>query len=218
MLEVVRVDLAAVYNIVWLNIICIFLDINRDILFLKNIGDNCKDLCVRRGRSRNGDRLTLELAVINICGITIGRVFHYAYNGTVIFLIDKIHDLLTFESSLQSKYLRLVLAAFFYNEDVSVSGSGAFDSERILYGIDARFDSVIRVDDCVINVLQNVRHLSRLDLLERDVLGIIGDVCRGGGNACVRVELYVTEVIEQKKRSCLIRSVVGNSYLYTLGA
>ena len=43
MLEVIGVNFTAVNNIVGLNIVGVFLYINGDILFLKNIGNDCKD-------------------------------------------------------------------------------------------------------------------------------------------------------------------------------
>ena len=63
-LEIVCVDLAAVNNIVRLNIIGKFLNVKRYILFLKNFLGNRKYFCMGCGRSRNRDFRTGKLSVI----------------------------------------------------------------------------------------------------------------------------------------------------------
>ena len=64
-LEIVCVDLAAVNNIVRLNVIGKFLNVKRYILFLKNLLCNRKYFGVGCGRSRNRNFSAGKLTVIH---------------------------------------------------------------------------------------------------------------------------------------------------------
>ena len=65
MLEVIGVELAAVYNVVRLNVVGIFLDVKRNILILENILYNCQNFGVRCGRSRDSDFFSLYRVIVD---------------------------------------------------------------------------------------------------------------------------------------------------------
>ena len=134
-LEIVGVKLAAVNNIVRLNIIVKFLDFQLNILFGKNFLCNGKYLSVRSRRSGDGYRLTLELIVINRGVETVRRVLNRAYNGAVIFCLYKINNLLAFESSFKSLYFIGIFIALLNCKNIAVCRGRTLYCKRIVNGI-----------------------------------------------------------------------------------
>ena len=65
MLEVVCVELAAVYNVVRLNVVGIFLDVKRNILLLEYILYNRQNFGVRCRRSRYSDFFSLYRVIVD---------------------------------------------------------------------------------------------------------------------------------------------------------
>ena len=76
-----------------------------------------------------------------------------------------------------------LFVAFLHDEDVAVGRGGAFNEQGIGRRVQTGGDRVVGVDDGVVDVLQNVRDLRGLDLVEGDVLRVLGDVVDGGGDA-----------------------------------
>ena len=99
-----------------------------------------------------------------------------------------------------------------YIENIAVGGSRTFDNKRILYRVELCFDSVVRIDDCIVNVLECVRKLSRFNLFELNVLRVLGDVVDRCGDAYAVLELYVALFLKKEQRSCFIGGVVRNRY------
>ena len=102
MLEVVGINFAALNNIVGLNIVCILNDFESDILCGKNFLSNLQNLCMRSGRSGNGNCLACKSGIVNGCVIAVAGVFNNADNRAVILSFDEICNLLAFKSSFES--------------------------------------------------------------------------------------------------------------------
>ena len=88
--------------------------------------------------------------------------------------------------------------------------SRSLNGEIVLYGVETRGDSVVRVDNSIVNILENVGELSGFNLFEGDVLGVVLNVSYGCGDAGAVFELDDALLLKKKKRTCLIGSVVGN--------
>lgn len=96
---------------------------------------------------------------------------------------DVVSDLLAGDGGLESLDLISLFVAFLHDEDVAIGGGGAFNEQGIGRRVQTGGDRVVGVDDGVVDVLQNVRNLCGLDLVEGDVLLVLGDVIDGGGDA-----------------------------------
>ena len=214
MLEVVCVELAAVNNVVGLNVVGVLLDFESDILLCEDILDNAEDFSVRCGRCRYGDFLALQRLIVNRAVVSVCGFIDNADNRAVVLLIDKIYNILAFEGSLEREDFRLFFIALLDGENVAVSGSGTLDSERILDGIELSLNRVVGVNNCVVNVLSYVGNLSCLNLFELNIVGVILDVLGGCCDSRVVLELDVAELLKQQKRSRFICSIIGNCYLY----
>ena len=57
------------------------------------------------------------------------------------------------------------------------------------YGVKTRGDSVVRVDNSIVNILENVGELSGFNLFEGDVLGVVLNVSYGCSDAGAVFEL-----------------------------
>ena len=142
-LEVVGVDLAAVNHVVGLDIVGEFEDLKSDAFFGKDLLGNCKDLSVRCGGSGNAYLLTLECVVVNGGVEAVAGILNHADDCAFILAVDKVGDLLALESGLERLYLGCILVAFLNSKDVAVGGSGVFDKERILNGVEVCGYSIV---------------------------------------------------------------------------
>lgn len=209
-LEVVRVNFAGLNNVVGLDIVGELLDVKGHALSCEYLFGNGEDFGVRCGGGGDGYRLTLESVIVDGGIVAVTGVLDNADNRAVILGGDEIGDLLALESSGESLDLVGILCVLLGGEDVRICARGALNGEIVLYGVKTRGDSVVRVDNGVVNILENVGKLSGLNLFEGDVLRILFDVSYGCGDARAVLELDYALLLEEKKRTCLICSVVGN--------
>ena len=75
-------------------------------------------------------------------------------------------------------------------------------------------DGVVGVDDGVVLVLQDVGHLSSLDLIDGNIQGVLLDVLCGCGQACISLQLKEAVLLQQGQGACLVGGVVGHSHLH----
>ena len=209
-LEIVRVDFAAFHHVIGLHIVGEFLHVKRDFLLRQNLLDNRENFGVRNRRCRDGNRLTLEGIVIHRIVIAVGRVCDGGNNLVLIFAVDEIHDLLTFQRRGESFDLVGLLVALLDNKYVDVGGIRAFQRKRVLCGTEFCLQRVIGVDHRVIHVGKDVGNLGGFDLFEFDVLGVILDIKHGSRNARAVLHLDVAEAFQQKQRPAAVGRVIGN--------
>ena len=209
-LEVVCVDLAALNDVVGLDIVGVLDDFEGDVLLGEDVLCYLEYLGVRRGGGCDGDGLAAECCVVNAGIEAVARVFNDAHDGAAVGFGDEVCDLLALESRLEGLDLVAVFVAFLDCEDVAVCRGGAFDREGILNGVYVGCDGVVGVDDGVIDVLKNIGKLRGFNFAELDVVGVVGDVLDGGGYAGVLIEGDVAEVLEQKQGAGFVGGVVGN--------
>ena len=210
MLEVVRVNLAALHDVIGLHIVREFLDIKGDVLLGQNVPGDCQNFRVGRGGGRDGDRLAGELGVIDRRVKAVAGVLNDADHGALILLRDEIRDLLALQRRLQRLDGIGVLVALLDREDVAVCGGGALDQQGILHRIEARRDGVVGIDDGVVHILQNVGDLGGLDLLEVDAVGVFLDVVDGRGDTGAIFQLDVSVLLQQKQGARFVGGVVRN--------
>lgn len=209
-LEVVCVDLAGLNNIVGLDIIFELFDVKGDALSGKDLLGNGEDLGVRCGGCSDGYGLTLECVVVDGGIVAVTGVRNNADNCAVILGSDEIGDLLALESGGKSLYLVGILVALLGGEDVRICARGALNGEIVLYGVETRGDSVVRVDNSIVNILENVGELSGFNLFEGDVLGVALNVSYGCGDAGAVFELDDALLLKEKERTGFVGRVVGN--------
>ena len=75
-------------------------------------------------------------------------------------------------------------------------------------------DGVVGVDDGVVLVLQDVGHLSSLDLIDGNIQRVLLDVLCGCGQACISLQLKEAVLLQQGQGACLVGGVVGHSHLH----
>lgn len=209
-LEVVCVDLAGLNNIVGLDIIFELFDVKGDALSGKDLLGNGEDLGVRCGGCSDGYGLTLECVVVDGGIVAVTGVRNNADNCAVVLGSDEIGDLLALESGGKSLYLVGILVALLGGEDVRICARRALDSEIVLDGVKTRGDSVVRVDNSIVNILENVGKLSGFNLFEGDVLGVVLNVSYGCGDASAVFELDDALLLKKKERTGFVGRVVGN--------
>ena len=163
---------------------------------------------MRGGRGSDGDGLAGEGVVVDGVVIAIARVLHDADDSAAIVLGDVVGDLLAGDGGLEGLDLVGLFVAFLHDEDVAVGRGGAFNEQGIGRRVQTGGDRVVGVDDGVVDVLQNVRDLRGLDLVEGDILRVLGDVIDGGGDAGAVFQLDVAVVLEQEQRAGFVRRVV----------
>ena len=207
-LEVVGVDLAALHDVVRLDVVGELLDVEGDVLRGQDLLGDGEDLGVRGGRCGDGDGRAGEGVVVDGVVIAIARVLHDADDSAAIVLGDVVGDLLAGDGGLEGLDLVGLFVAFLHDEDVAVGRGGAFNEQGIGRRVQTGGDRVVGVDDGVVDVLQNVRDLRGLDLVEGDILRVLGDVIDGGGDAGAVFQLDVAVVLEQEQRAGFVRRVV----------
>ena len=209
-LEVVGVHGAVLHDGVGHNVVVVGLNVEGDVLFGKDLLGDLEDLGVGRGGCGDGDGLTRERSIVDTGVVAVARILDGAHDRTVILLGDVISDLLALERGDQSLDLVAGLVAFLDGEDVGVSGGGAFNGQRILDRIQTGVDGVVGVDDGVVHILENVGDLRGFGLNDLDVVGILGDVVLGGGDAGAVLELDDAVGFEQQQGAGFVGGVVGD--------
>ena len=210
MLEVVGVHSAVVHHGVGHNIVIVDLNVQRDALVGQNGLDDLEDLGMGSGGGGDGDGLAVQGVVIHGGVIAVGGVLHHGDHGTVVGLVDEIHNLLALQSGLQGQDLGLILVAFLHGQDVGVSGGAALDQQGVIHGVQTGVDGVVAVDDGVVHILQLVGQLSGLGLDDLNVVGIFLDVVLGGGDAHAVLQLNDAVLLQEQQCAGLVGGVVGN--------
>ena len=134
-LEVVGVDLAVVYNVVGDNVVGELPNFKGNSLLCEDLLCNRKDLCVRSGRSGNGDLGAVQSRVINGGIVAIAGILNNGNNCSAVLGGDKVGNLLGGESGNESLYLIGILVSFLNCNDVGVSGSGTSDARDFSTGL-----------------------------------------------------------------------------------
>ena len=209
-LEVIGVHGAVLHDGVGHNVVVVGLNVEGDVLFGKDLLGDLEDLGVGRGGGGDGDGFAGERGVVDTGVVAVARILDGAHDRTVILLGDVIGDLLALERGDQSLDLVAGLVAFLDGEDVGVSGGGAFNGQRILDRIQTSVDGVVGVDDGVVHILEDVGDLRSFGLNDLDVVGILGDVVLGGGDAGAVLELDDAVGFEQQQGAGFVGGVVGD--------
>ena len=213
MLEVVGVALAVLDDGVGDHIVVVLLNVQRDALGGQDVLADLQHLAVGSRGSRAADGLAVQCIVINGRIIAVGGVLDNRDDSALVVLIHEVLDLLALQSSHQSLDLGLVLVALLADQHVDVSRGAVFHRQSVGHGIQTSGDRIVGVNDSVVLILQDVGHLSSLDLIDGDVQGVLLDVVLGSGQAGVCLELEEAVLLQQGQSAGLVGGVVGDSDL-----
>ena len=125
MLEVVGIQLAALYHVVGLYVIGEFHNFKGNVLRSQDFLRDGKDFRVRGRGSSYAYLGTRKGIIVDGSIIAVGGGLYSGNNGAFILLSDEISNLLAFQGSYQCKDNRIVLTAFFDGKDIRIC--------RILY-------------------------------------------------------------------------------------
>ena len=103
-----------------------------------------------------------------------------------------------------------VFVTGFYGNDVAVCGVSAFQSESVFHGIETGVNGEVGVDDGIVHILKNVGELSRFNFFEFEVVGVVGNIGDGSGDAGFFIQGDVTEFLEEEQSAGFVGGVVGN--------
>ena len=209
-LEVVCENIAAVNNLIGLYIVGKLNDFEGDVFLGKDVLRYLEDFCVRSGRSRNGNCLSFKSLVVNGGVKAVAGVFDNTYNSAFIFACDEVCDLLAFKGGEKCFCFVGIFIALFYAENVAVCGGRAFHCKRLAYGVNTRVNGVVGVDYRIVNVLKNVRKLSRFGLFELDVVGVLNNISYGCGDACILFEGDKSLFLKKEQCAGFVSGVAGN--------
>ncbi len=207
-LEVVRVNLAALHDVVRLDVVGELLDVERDVLLGQDLLGDGEDLGVRGGRCGDGDGRAGEGVVVDGVVIAIARVLHDADDRAAVVLRDVIGNLLAGNGRFERLDLIGFLVAFLDDQNVAIRGSGAFDQQRIRRRVQTGGNCVVGVDDGVVDILKDIRHLRGFHFLELDVLRVLGDVVDGSSDTGAVFQLDVAVVLKQEQRARFVGRVI----------
>ena len=213
MLEVVGVALAILNDGVGDHIVIVLLDVQRNALVGQDLLADLQDLAVGSGGGSAADSLTVQCVVIDGRIIAVGGVFHNRDHSAAVALGHKVLDLLALQGSDQSLDLGLLLIAFLADQNVDVGRGAILHGQSVGHGVQTGGDGVVGVDDSVVLILQDVGHLSSLDLVHIDVQGVLLDIVLGGGQACICLQLEEAVLLQQGQSAGLVGGIVGNSDL-----
>ena len=114
-----------------------------------------------------------------------GVALENRHNRTVIGAVDVILDLVAGQGSVQRLNSGVVLAAFLHNQYVGVGlgslGGSILGSKSVLADGEAGLHCVVAVDDGEVNILHGAGQLGSLDLLDLQVVRVVGDVVDRSG-------------------------------------
>ena len=213
MLEVVGVALAVLDDGVGDHIVVVLLNVQRDALGGQNVLADLQHLAVGSGGSGAADGLAVQCVIVDGGIVAVGGVLDDGDDSALVVFIHEVLDLLALQSSHQRLDLRLVLVALLADQHVDVSRGAVLHGQSVGHGVQTSGDGVVGVDDRVILVLQDVGHLSSLDLIDGDVQGVLLDVVLGGGQTGVCLQLEEAVLLQQGQSAGLVGGVVGDSDL-----
>ena len=103
-----------------------------------------------------------------------------------------------------------ILIAFLHADHVDIGGIGAFDQQGVLYGIQARLQGVVVVDDGVVHILLDFGNQSGFHFNQFDVHDGGFDVALGGFQAGAFLQGQDSLALQQQEGASFIGGVVGN--------
>ena len=213
--EVVGEHFTGVHHQVGLHIIGELDDVQGDVLGRQDVLGHGQHLGVGGGRSGHRDGLSGQGVIVH--GIIVAvfiDVLDDADHGAVRpGGGDVIGNRLAGQGRGQGLGFRRFLIAFLDGEDVHIRRFGVFDQQGVLGGAEAGVQGVVVIDDGVVDVHQDVGHVGRLDFVELDVQGILGDVRHGGGDAGVFVQLDDAVGGQQQQGAGFVGGIVGHGDL-----
>ena len=165
---------------------------------------------MRSGSCRNGNGGAFKSFVVNGGIVSVAGVFNNAYNSAFIFACDEVCDLLAFKCGEESFCFVGVLIALFYAENVAVCRRRTFDSKCLSDGVDTCCNGVVGVDYRIVNVLKNIRKLSRFGLFELDIIGVLNNISYGCGNTCIIFKGDKTLFLKKEQCAGFVSGVAGN--------
>ena len=137
----------------------------------QNVLADLQHLAVGSGGSSAADGLAVQCVIVDGRIVAVGGVLDDGDDSALVVFIHEVLDLLALQSSHESLDLRLVLVALLADQHVDVSRRAVLHGQSVGHGVQTSGDGVVGVDDCVVLVLQDVGHLSSLDLIDGDVQG-----------------------------------------------
>ena len=148
-------------------------------------------------------------------------VLEYGYNCTLIGLVNVLLNVVALQRLLQRLNLVAVLltgtASNYVYIDLSVVR--VLGDEGVLSGVQVCLQRIVAVDNSKVNVCQRTRQLLSSDLLNVQVLRVLGDIqlgsVRGRVNAVLQLEQ--TGILQQKQCAGLVGAVVrdGNGSAFS---
>ena len=136
------------------------------------------------------------------------------HNRTVIGAVDVILDLIAGQGSVQRLNGGVVLAAFLHNQYVGVGlgslGGSILGSKSVLADGEAGLHCVVAVDDGEVNILHGAGQLGSLDLLDLQVVGVVGDVVDRSGQTGAVADGDQALGGQQLQSAGLVGGVVGH--------
>ncbi len=113
-----------------------------------------------------------------------------------------------------------VLIAFLNDEDVGIGLGGhgilILDGQGIAH-LEAGLNGIVAVNHGDVHILQGAGQLGSLDLLDIQVLGVLGDIQLGSGKTDAFLKLDQALGLEQQKRASFVGAVVGDGYSSAIG-
>ena len=136
----------------------------------------------------------------------------YSYNCARVGLVDVLLDVVALHCLLESLDLVAVLlaAAAGNNVYINLCVVRVLGDEGVLGSVQVSLKRVVAVDDCEVDVSERTRQLLCGDLLNVEVLRVLGDVELGrvGGRVDAVLQLDEACVLKQEQRAGLVGAVV----------
>ena len=137
-------------------------------------------------------------------------------NGALVGLIHKGLDLVALEGLHQSLDGGIVLVALLDGQHVDVSlgglAVGGLNGQSV-GNLQAGVDGIVAVDDGHIHIAQTDGQLAGFQLHDVQILGVLGDVGLGGGDAGTLLQGDQALLLEQEQGAGLVGGVVGHGDL-----
>ena len=210
MLEIVCENVAAVNNLVGLNVIGEFNNLKGYVFLCKDIFRYFKDFCMRSRRSRNGNAFAFKGIVIYGGVKAVAGVFNNTYNGALILLGNEIRNLLAFKSGKKRFCFIGIFISLFYAENVAVCGRGTFHCKRLFNGVNTCVYGIVGIDYRIVDVFKYVGKLGCFRFFELDIIGVLNNISYGCGNTCIIFKGDKTLLLKKKKRARFVGGVAGN--------
>ena len=136
----------------------------------------------------------------------------YSYNCALVGLVDVLLDVVALHCLFKSLDLVAVLlaAAAGNNVYINLCVVRILGDEGVLSGVQVCLQCIVAVDNSKVNVCQRTRQLLCGDLLNVEVLRVLGDVELGrvGGRVDAVLQLDEACVLKQEQRAGLVGAVV----------